>query len=209
MVDGVPRALPPQQHARGSLLEALASIAALQDAVAPGQKEVPDLAPKKNGLNIEGLSVADDGTSLLVGLRGPLADGSATLLTVPDAAALLRGGKATPGAVRPANSVQLGKGMGIRSLEYSGARDAYFIVAGQAGPDDDPPDFELFLWDGKSDRPEPIAGLRAAVLAAGIKAFQPEALAVDATGTRLLILSDDETRCTGGAFHGVIVTLNP
>src|SRR4051794_30106243 len=82
--------------------------------------------------------------------------------------------------------------MGVRSLEYSVARRGYFVVAGPAGPDAERPEFELFLWDGTSDRPEPIAGLRDRITAAGIAKFQPEALAVDASGTRLLILSDDD-----------------
>src|SRR5206468_5159886 len=88
-IDGVPRAQPAQKIVEGSLLEAFAGIDALRDIVALDRKEVPALAAKKDGFNIEGLSVAADGTSLVVGLRGPLPGGAAYLLTVADAPGLL------------------------------------------------------------------------------------------------------------------------
>ena len=209
LLDGVPRAQSAQKIVERSLLEAFADVDALRDIVAIDRKEVPTLAAKKDGLNIEGLSVAADGTSLVVGLRGPLPGGSAYLLTVSDALGLLRTGKPAPGSVKLAKALQLGAGMGVRSLEYSAARSGYFLVAGPAGPDAERPEFELFLWDGTSDQPEPIPGLRDRITAAGIAKFQPEALAVDATGTRLLILSDDENRCQENSFNGVVVTLSP
>ena len=205
--DGIPRARPSQKVPEDSLLEAFATLDALKDIIALKKDKLTKLAPKVSGFNIEGLSVADDGSSLVVGLRGPLTENRAYLLTVSNAQEFLKTGGLRPGTVKVAKVLTFGEGKGIRSLEYSPARKAYFVIAGSSGPDADRPDFELYLWDGTSDKPTLIAGLRDRIEAAGIENFQPEALALDSTGTRLLILSDDENRCRNNSFRGVVVTL--
>jgi hypothetical protein len=205
--DGIPIAKPAQKIPEGSLLEAFSKITSMKDIIALDKKKDPSLAAKMDGFNIEGLSVADDGSSLVVGLRGPLTGNHAYLLTVNNALEAFKTESLSAGSVKVAKSVAFGEGKGIRSLEYSAARKAYFVIAAASGPDNDRPDFELHLWDGRSDQSTLIPGLRDKIEAAGIKKFQPEALAVDGAGTKLLILSDDENRCSNNSFRGVVVTL--
>ncbi|MBS0642370.1 MAG: DUF3616 domain-containing protein [Proteobacteria bacterium] len=205
--EGVPVAKPSQKVPQNRLLEAFAALDPLRDIIALHDHKNADKAAKKQGFNIEGLSLGEDGTSLVVGLRGPLSDNKAYVLTISDAAGLLRTGSLAPGAVKLRATLTFAAGKGIRSMEYAPARKAFFVIAGSSGPDDDRPAFDLYLWDGGSGPPTLIPGLRDRIEAAGLPRFQPEALAVDSTGTRLLVLSDDENRCKDDAFNGVLVTL--
>lgn len=68
----------------------------LRKAVGDLNHPDPDLAPKKHGLNIEGLAVSQDGEALLIGLRNPHPHGEAILFRVDNAAALLDGTASTP-----------------------------------------------------------------------------------------------------------------
>jgi hypothetical protein len=210
--DGVPRARFSQKLSQGSLLEAFASVDQIKAAIAITAHTVPTLAPKQGGFNIEGLSVAEDSTSLVVGLRNPPNGKRTYLLRVNNAAEALNRGTISPGTVKVMAEVEFGEGRGIRSLEYSSARKGYFAIVGHSGPDAERPEFDLYLWDGMSSQATLFPGLREKIEAAGLSAFQPEALAIDSTGTRILVLSDDENRCgknsfPANSFRGVIVTL--
>jgi hypothetical protein len=93
--------------------------------------EIPDLAPKDEGLNIEGLCAAHDGNSVLIGFRNPRPKsegkkmGLIIRLNNPEAV-VLRGEV-------PDFSPPLGldlDGYGIRSMEYSPTLGQYLIMAG-------------------------------------------------------------------------------
>jgi hypothetical protein len=168
-----------------ALLAALARIPMLAEAIGPDADD-PGLAPEKGGLNIEGLAAGRDGRSLLIGFRNPRTpDGRAILVPLANPAEVLAG--AAPDLKAPI-PLDLG-GRGVRSIEFSPAADAYFVVAGPPG---DGEGFEVYRWSGRDgDKP---AALGVERLLRGIPAFRPEALVVDAGGRRLRLLSDDGDR---------------
>lgn len=160
------------------------------------------LAPEGKGLNIEGLAAGPDGASLLIGLRNPLRGREAVLLPLENPAAVVEG-RERPRFGDPF-LLDLG-GRGVRSIEYSAARAAYVIAA---GPVADPADgdrraFDLFGWTGRrGDAAVPLAGAADALASLHDEGghFAPEAMVVDPTGTRVLLLSDDgDRRMQGGA----------
>ena len=77
----------------GGLPEAMAATARqvqpLGKSIGNLRKTDEDLAPKKNGFNVEGLSVSEDGKFLLIGLRNPQPGGEAILFRVDNAEELL------------------------------------------------------------------------------------------------------------------------
>jgi Protein of unknown function (DUF3616) len=134
-------------------------------------------APEADGgLNIEGLAAAPDGR-LLIGLRNPLIDGRALLVTLENPAGVAaRGERARLGA---AIELDLAK-RGIRSIERVGTD--YLIVA---GPTNDQGSFALYRWAGSpSEAPVALAAL-------DLSGLHPEALfAIPGTG-QVQLLSDD------------------
>ncbi|MGB2861945.1 MAG: DUF3616 domain-containing protein [Sedimentisphaerales bacterium] len=92
---------------------------------------IPDLAPKDQGLNIEGLCAAADGSSMLIAFRNPRPKpedkklGLIIRLNNPEAVVL---NGAAPDFAPPL-AVDL-DGLGIRSIEYSHALGQYLIIAG-------------------------------------------------------------------------------
>ena len=153
------------------------------DAANLARDRQPEMAPKERGLNIEALAASPDG-QLLVGLRNPLGpDGRAIVIPLldPDAVVLQR---ATPTLGEPL-LWDLG-GRGIRSLEYSPAHAAFFVVAGDR---DDGPGFLLYRWSGKRQD----APIRVRRLDAG-RSWEPEALVAFPGSSILLALSDDGSR---------------
>jgi len=159
------------------------------DAASLKKKEEKRLAPKEEGLNIEGLCASPDGQTLYIGFRNPRpvskVTGRAEAIVVP--------------LQNPAGLVDRGEapvfgepllwdlaGLGIRSMEYSPFHKAYFIIAG--GPDDDNEGgFVLYRWSGKPDEnPVPVRKLDL-----GQSQFSPESLIPFAGSGRLLLLSDD------------------
>ncbi len=159
------------------------------DAPGLNKRERKKLAPKEEGLNIEGLCASPDGQTLYIGFRNPRPvnkkTGRAEAIVVPlqNAAGLVDRGE----------SPVLGEpllwdlaGLGVRSMEYCPFHKAYFIIAG--GPDDDDEaGFVLYRWSGKSH--ENPALVRKLDL--GRSQFSPEALVPFAGSGRLLLLSDD------------------
>jgi len=150
------------------------------------QKAVRRLAPKAEGLNIEGLAAGADGKSLLIAFRNPRPGGKALLvpLTNPEAV-VTRGVK---GKFGPPILLDLG-GLGVRSIAYSAPHGGYLIVAGRH---DTQRDFVLYRWSGKSTD--------AAIRLLKIKSprFGPEALVVFPGRDDLFLLSDDGTLKVGG-----------
>jgi hypothetical protein len=114
------------------------SIGVLGGGVDPN--EIADLAPKKDGLNIEGLCTAADGNTVLIGFRNPRPeiDGSKMALIIPlgnAEAVVLEGASAQLG---PPILLDLG-GLGIRSIEYSPMLGEYLLIAGSHKSGDEKP----------------------------------------------------------------------
>jgi len=172
----------------------------LERALAAGEREIKGLAPKKQGLNIEGLCAAADGQSLLIGFRNPRPGGKALLVPLKNPADVLAK-SARPRFGRPVQlDLRVRRGdtiveLGIRSIEYSPRHKAYLIVA---GPHDGERVFGVFSWSGVPS--ERATLLREATVAVNQNAtpdseaaFNPEALSVRETEDCIQLLSDDGT----------------
>jgi hypothetical protein len=150
-------------------------------------KELERLAPKNEGLNIEGLSASADGKTLYIGFRNPRPvdklTGRAAALVVP--------------LNNPADVIEQGDapvfgdpilwdlgGLGVRSMEYSTLHKAFFLVAGAP---DETSEFTLYRWSGRNDQqPEILKQMSQSN-------FGPEALIPFPNSQMLLLLSDDGT----------------
>jgi hypothetical protein len=151
------------------------------------KKEREKLAPKKEGLNIEGLCASPDGEMLYIGFRNPRPkdrqSGRAKAIVIP----LLNPGRIIEAGEPPDFGEPILwdlNGLGIRSMEYSHFHKTCFIIAG--GPDEDI-GFALYRWSGKPDSP-PVLERE---LGLGNSKFTPEALVPFEKSGRLLMLSDD------------------
>lgn len=151
------------------------------------KKELKKLAPKEEGLNIEGLCASADGATLYVGFRNPRPVNKSTgrnrALVVPL--------KNAPDIIEKGDKPVFGDpmlwdlgGLGVRAMEYSIYHKAYFIVAGAF---DTTRDFALYRWSGlESEQPGLLRLMRQS-------SFGPEALAPFDRSELLLFLSDDGT----------------
>jgi len=164
----------------------------LAESLRSGEKEVEELAPKEEGLNVEGLCATPDGKSLLIGFRNPRPDGKALLVPLMNPAAVVAEGQAPefgPPILLPLGVRLGGKSfaLGIRSIAYSPRHKAYLIAA---GPHDTQKVFAVFRWSGRRDqRPALLAQSTAAIHR--LKDFSPEALIVYPEGDAIQLLSDD------------------
>jgi len=168
----------------------------LLDAIAgyaPFQKyrlhEAAAISPEDpGGLNIEGLAATPDG-HLLIGLRSPVVDGKALVLTLKNPDEVLAIGAAAKAPVfGPPIELPL-DGLGIRSIDYADKLKAFLIVA---GPQDSEGVFKLYKWS-PSSQSVPTA------LATSIgKGLRPEGLFSLADGRSFKLLSDDGDEKTGG-----------
>lgn len=157
------------------------------DAKKLKKEERQKLAPKKEGLNIEGLCATPGGKILYIGFRNPQFFDSATsekrAIIVP--------------LHNPQQVIEKGMlpifgppilwnldGLGIRSMEYSHFHKSYFIIA---GPQNEAPDFALYRWSGEKEK-QPILVKK---FPTDQNNFTPEALIVFENSGRLLVLSDD------------------
>jgi hypothetical protein len=177
------------------------------------KKEREKLAPKDEGLNIEGLCASPDGGTLYIGFRNPRPkdrqSGRAKAIVIP----LLNPSRIIDAGESPVFGEPVLwdlNGLGIRSMEYSRFHKACFVVAG--GPDEDV-GFALYRWSGRPDSPPELERK----LGLGKSKFTPEALIPFEKSGRLLILSDDgslvvkvagEWECLEGEFRKDGTTLN-
>jgi len=160
----------------------------LNDAAGVGSlslsdKDLKKLAPKREGLNIEGLCASGDGRTLYIGFRNPrpnhksIRGPAALVVPLENAAQIVDRGDMPPILWDFA-------GLGIRSMEYSPYHKAYFIVAGAF---DGTAEFALYRWSGKADeQPRPVKRMSQSD-------FGPEALIPFKSSPRLMLLSDDGT----------------
>ena len=163
----------------------------LAEALGPPHESEDELAPKDEGLNIEGLTVDKDGQGVLLGFRNPLPQGKALLIPLRNPQAVVAAGQ-TPEFGVPIQlqlHVRL-RGeeyaLGIRSIEYSPADQKYFIAA---GPSNTRAVFAIYSWGGlPGERPQL---LRSTTAVLEQKDFAPEALVLLGNRPQLLVLSDD------------------
>ena len=119
---------------------------------------IPDLAPKVNGLNIEGLCTTADGSKMFIGFRNPrpVVNGKIMALVIPLAnpeAVVLSG--ATPILETPL-LIDLND-LGIRSMEYSVSMGAYLIVAGSHRGGESAPVQFLYKYDFAQAKKDKLA----------------------------------------------------
>ena len=143
---------------------------------------MPELNPKKKGINLEGLTATADGAALLIGLRNPRPKGKAIVLKLTNPVAVVDEGK--PAEVGKPGLLDLG-GLGIRSMEYSKRDNGYLISAGHHTTK---PEFALYLWSGKADdtKPKQLTFDRP-------EGFSTEAIVIYEDRKEVLLVSDDGT----------------
>ncbi len=151
------------------------------------KKDRRKLAPKKDGLNIEGLCATPDGKTLYIGFRNPQISDKAISKKRAIVVPLHNPKQVVEKEESPIFGapifLSLG-GLGIRSMEYSHFHKSYFIIA---GPKNEASGFSLYRWSGKKDK-QPVLVNR---FPAEQNNFTPEALVVFENSGRLLVLSDD------------------
>jgi hypothetical protein len=174
--------LKPEGIAYENLLSALVSCSSINLKTSVGvigEDAGKDLAPKEQGLNIEGLSTNADGSVLYIGLRNPIPERQAILIPIKNPNAVVHG-KAGPILGVPVHlNVQ---GRGIRSIDYSPYHKRYLLVAGDRS---NKLSSVLYSWDGE---PESVPKK--------IRSFvnlNPEAIAPVPESEKILIFSDDGT----------------
>ena len=155
----------------------------------PGDKGIKHLAPKREGLNMEGLCAAPDGKTLYIGLRNPRAADK----TGARPRAIVVPLKNAAQVIEAARHPVFGKpllwdlaGLGIRSMEYSPRHRACYIIA---GPHDGQPGWALYRWSGAANA-QPVLLKQTPPDRCPLR---PEALIVFRNTGRLLLLSDDGT----------------
>ncbi len=145
------------------------------------------LAPKKEGVNIEGLCATPDGKTLYIGFRNPQSFDRATSEKRAIVIPLNNPKQVIENGAPPIFGLPILwnlDGLGIRSMEYSDFHKSYFIIA---GPHDEASGFSLYRWSGQKEE-QPV---RVNNFPADKNEFTPEALVVFENSGRLLVLSDD------------------
>ncbi len=149
----------------------------------PDTSTIPNLAPKIDGLNIEGLCTSADGDSILIAFRNPRPDiaGDIHALIIPltnPTQVVLSG--ATP-QFGPPVLIDLGV-LGIRSMEYSPTLGEYLIIAGSHKSSADQPLQKLYKYDMTVDDKDKLAEF---------PAITPEAMFQFPASPEINLLSDD------------------
>jgi hypothetical protein len=149
------------------------------------ESQIPSLAPKVQGLNIEGLCAIPDSNSVLIGLRNPqpsVGDPNLALIIPlynPEDVVL---GGAGADFGEPI-LLDLG-GFGIRSMEYSESLGEYLIVAGSHKAADAEPVQILYRYDMTTDTLTKIEEF---------EILTPEGLFQFAGSSDIFVVSDDGT----------------
>ncbi|UCG58787.1 MAG: hypothetical protein JSU70_04585 [Phycisphaerales bacterium] len=148
--------------------------------------EIPDLAPKEKGLNIEGLSTTADGNSMLIGFRNPRpkvdGDRMALIIRLNNPEQVVLSGHAPD--FDPPILLDLDDGYGIRSLEYSPTLGMYLLMAGSHKAGSDEPIQTLYTYDMDSGALSELYDF---------EPITPEAMFQLPAGHDVHLLSDDGT----------------
>jgi hypothetical protein len=152
------------------------------------KKEVRQrLAPKREGLNIEGLCASSDGRTLYIGFRNPRPMHKVRLRPGAIVAPLLNARDVLAAEQKPIFGKPMVwdlKGLGIRSMEYAPAHQAYFIIA---GTHNQKRNFILYKWSGnENENPVPLRPIFPEQ-----PDFTPEALMPLVHSEPLWVLTDD------------------
>jgi hypothetical protein len=157
-----------------------------------------ELAPKKKGFNIEGMTTDKNGKGLLVGMRNPQENHDAIVFEIENAQDLLDGKTDMPklGRVIPVDL----EGRGIRDIAWSPAHETYLIAAGQIDDEAAGPGFAVFSWSGSGRKTTRLAVFNEVI--ASHRDFHPEAIVPllerkDGQlipSKRVLLISDDGTK---------------
>jgi len=153
------------------------------DAANLTKRQRKNLAPKKDGLNIEGFCASPDGKTIYIGFRNPRPYSKAIVVPLKNARQIIE--REEPPIFGTPILWDLG-GLGIRSMEYSHSHKAYFIVA---GPHNEQLGFALYRWSGEKNRPPTLVR----ELNPDEGSFNPEALVTFKNSAGFLLLSDDGT----------------
>ena len=147
--------------------------------------EIPELAPKNKGLNIEGLCTTADGNSMLIGFRNPRPEvggvKKALIIKLYNPQAVVLDGAAPE--FGPPILLDLG-GFGIRSIEYSPTLGRYLLVAGSHKSEDEEPLQILYTYDMTTGELTRLSDFMI---------LTPEAVFQFAGSTDIYLLSDDGT----------------
>jgi hypothetical protein len=146
----------------------------LPDSIRPTEDRV--------GINIEGLA-ATDGGSLLIAMRNPLVDGKAIVVPLHHPNSLISGETSAPQLGEPI-LLDLG-GLGIRAIQRVDSSGTYLIAAGRTGKGKRS---RIFRWE--KTRSDIIVPLEEP----NVGGLSPEAIVLDASRPRALLLSDDGGR---------------
>lgn len=175
------------------LLEALAAALRLAEFGLPesimlNESQKLELEPKKNGdqppmgINIEGLATTN-GASLLIAMRNPLVEGKAIIVPLHNPNALISGETSAPQLGEPI-LLDLG-GLGIRAIQRIDSSGTYLIAAGSTGKGSRS---RIFRWErARTDIIVPLENVE-------LGGLTPEAIVLDASRSRALLLSDDGRR---------------
>lgn len=121
-----------------------AVISLIQQRTQLGTPTVPSLAPKIDGLNIEGLAQLPGATPrVAIGLRNPLINNLAIVVTLENP---LQAATGTAPVFGQAIRLDLG-GYGIRGMAWSATDNKMYIAAGHINSDPEA-QFFLYSWDG-------------------------------------------------------------
>jgi hypothetical protein len=138
--------------------------------------------PHPTGINIEGLATTD-GVSLLIAMRNPLVDGKAMVVPLHQPGALISGETSAPQLGEPI-LLDLG-GLGIRAIQRVDSSGTYLIAAGPTGKGRRS---RMFRWERtRTDIVVPLEKVK-------LGGLVPEAIVLDASRSRALLLSDDGRR---------------
>ncbi|MDC0708321.1 DUF3616 domain-containing protein [Stigmatella sp. ncwal1] len=183
-------------------------ISLLQERSQLSKATVARLAPKEEGVNIEGLAAVPSG-SLLVGFRNPQSGANAIIVSLTHPDGIFSGAKAQFGQAFLVNL----DGQGIRGMAWSEAHQAVLILSGPHDESSGP--FALWKWRGDASHvPERVWALSAPSESA------PEAVIPIPGTNEVRILFDMGSHLIGGEvckdvpassqfFSDVIFTVSP
>jgi hypothetical protein len=155
----------------------------LAGAAGMGVKRDQDLAPKRNGLNIEGLSRMPGNRGLMIGFRNPAPAGKALLIPLLNPEAVIFRGE---GAVfGDPILLDLG-GYAVRSIEWVDKLGAYLVIAGHVRGGNG---FRLYTWSGNSRDRAVQFPCETGWMSA--EKFTPEAFVAFPESGEILLISDD------------------
>lgn len=152
------------------------------------KRERRKLAPKANGLNIEGLAASRDGKRLLIGLRNPLINARAAVVMLMNGDDLITG-RARRARFAGPYLLDLDR-KGIRGMEYSPLLGAFVVIAGPTGGSGR---FELMSWKGPGS--ETVKRLTRLIAQRG---SNPESVVVSKNSSTILVINDEGKKITPG-----------